>query len=210
MYFGFLKALLNRSKFCLWLCSFYIIGFRLILNITSPIIAVLYGYSITFTNRFWRGFLSVFAVLSIFLQLSFGYTIFQNYKISQISNNDLQSIDWIKTSTPKSARFLILSTQPDTYSSGYEQLAEWFPSLSDRVSILTYQGSEWLSEKREFIYKNTYNQIFTCYDCIFSLSFDYIYIRDDLITTSIITFLNKSNKVHIAYSNPQVKIFKKI
>jgi hypothetical protein len=48
---------------------------------------------------------------------------------------------WVAQNTPTSGHFLVLSNSEDWAS---DKAAEWFPVLSQRTSVNTAQGLEWL------------------------------------------------------------------
>jgi hypothetical protein len=56
--------------------------------------------------------------------------------------DDREAMAWARTETPPDARFVVLSDE--TWSRSDE--AEWFPHLTDRVSVATMQGREWLPD----------------------------------------------------------------
>ena len=57
-----------------------------------------------------------------------------------LSSNDLAAIAWAKENAPANARFLVLPGQ----QWAMDAPGEWFPALSERASVATVQGAEWL------------------------------------------------------------------
>ena len=53
---------------------------------------------------------------------------------------DQQAMSWVRSHTPDSARFLVLT---GTSSVSCDSVLEWFPALTGRQSIFTVQGTEW-------------------------------------------------------------------
>ena len=49
-------------------------------------------------------------------------------------------MQWVATHTPTTSRFLVITSQ--TWS--WDDVAEWFPALTDRESVTTVQGTEWI------------------------------------------------------------------
>jgi hypothetical protein len=47
---------------------------------------------------------------------------------------------WVKDNTPKDARFLVITGNPDAM---VDPMQEWFPALAGRRSQTTLQGLEW-------------------------------------------------------------------
>ena len=48
---------------------------------------------------------------------------------------------WVKENTPSESRFLVLDFPYGWFS---DSVAEWFPTLTERQSLLTVQAQEWL------------------------------------------------------------------
>ena len=65
-----------------------------------------------------------------------------------LAKGDIQAIAWIKENTPGDAEFFVVpsSTWWET-----DAVGEWFPALTERTSLLTVQGSEWLPGYRQRI-----------------------------------------------------------
>jgi hypothetical protein len=59
-----------------------------------------------------------------------------------LSRDERQALSWIEQQTPKDARFLVLTGQ-DVWQ---DPTSEWFPVLTQRVSVATVQGYEWLPQ----------------------------------------------------------------
>jgi Dolichyl-phosphate-mannose-protein mannosyltransferase len=59
-----------------------------------------------------------------------------------LSTNDRVAMEWVATHTSRESTFLIIDNA--TWF-GEDRIAEWFPALTDRMSVTTVQGSEWLS-----------------------------------------------------------------
>lgn len=55
--------------------------------------------------------------------------------------SDVRTLQWIQENTEPLAKFFIITNHP----SRHDFFAEWFPALSQRKSILTFEGKEWLS-----------------------------------------------------------------
>jgi hypothetical protein len=50
-------------------------------------------------------------------------------------------MSWVKTNTAADSRFLVID-YPSAWHA--DMVDEWFPALTERVSLLTAQGKEWL------------------------------------------------------------------
>jgi dolichyl-phosphate-mannose-protein mannosyltransferase len=57
-----------------------------------------------------------------------------------LSDDTRQAMEWVETSTGESDRFLVVTGRPWYH----DHVGEWFPALTDRVSVATVQGREWL------------------------------------------------------------------
>ena len=99
-----------------------------------------------------------------------------------LGTDDRDLLEWIRDETPSDARFAVLSDE--TWSRSDE--SEWFPYLTDRVSVVTMQGREWLpdwqeldAERRELMACETLGCI---EDWMARHDADYIYLADDCCT----------------------------
>jgi hypothetical protein len=101
---------------------------------------------------------------------------------------DREAMSWVKENTPADSRFLVLT---GTTSVSCDPLLEWFPALSDRQSVTTVQGREWIDGKTftDFVTSSYSVQRclsssdISCLDSAASRSqYDYIYISKQLRT----------------------------
>lgn len=108
-----------------------------------------------------------------------------------LSDADRTAFNWISDNTPPESNFLVLSG----IISLTDPTAEWFPSLTERVSVATVQGFEW-DRKHNFdeivaqgrAVQECVYQDFSCLQSWMHTSgfeIDYIYIRK-LVTTEIL------------------------
>lgn len=68
------------------------------------------------------------------------------------------AMEWIATSTPPGARFLVIPSSP--WETGKE--SEWFPVLANRPSLATVQGTEWLPNSAFNQRINAYYDLWGC------------------------------------------------
>ncbi|NTV31143.1 hypothetical protein HGA91_04180 [candidate division WWE3 bacterium] len=68
--------------------------------------------------------------------------------LSALSINEADAMIWISESTPNNARFLLIPRPGEQQYWSNDYVAEWFPAITNRQSITTVQGSEWLSDNR--------------------------------------------------------------
>ena len=103
-----------------------------------------------------------------------------------LSSSDLNAFNWIKENTAPESQVLVL-TLNEPFS---DPVTEWFPALTDRVSITTVQGREWSDTVPFEDFFAASVQVQKClsqeYDCIQQwavendMSYDYIYIHNPL------------------------------
>jgi hypothetical protein len=88
-----------------------------------------------------------------------------------------QALNWIVNNTATDSRFLVL-TGDGALS---DPLSEWFPVLTERVSLATVQGHEWTPNSPLIPNVIAYNHAQLCLnesiDCLSQWDFDYLYIR---------------------------------
>jgi len=133
----------------------------------------------TNTNRGIKIFLAILIPYLIINSTYQGLMLSQNH----VSNSEQTAMKWVKENTPVDSQFLVLTGEPEAMC---ESSAEWFPALTERTSLSTLQGREWLLGNTfgDFIGHRTGIQ--GCIDegleCLnressyFGTNFDYIYI----------------------------------
>jgi hypothetical protein len=61
-----------------------------------------------------------------------------------LTQAERNAMEWVRNSTPAASRFAIVSGIP---GAGNDQVSEWFPALTGRMSVATPQGREWLPDR---------------------------------------------------------------
>ena len=95
----------------------------------------------------WTGYMSknrlLQAVLGFYLFYAFIGAFIYDYSLTNyvIPEQSRQAMQWIKTNTPNSSRFIVLTGRTDPFS---DPTTEWFPAITSRTSENTVQGKEWL------------------------------------------------------------------
>ena len=143
---------------------------------------------------------------------------------SILNQENRSAMLWVKGNTPPDSRFLLIN-YPDSWSS--DRVGEWFPALSDRKSILTTQGAEWLPDKaqsaaiRELIKSDACRQQgLECFQNWIKkdqLKFDYVYftLNDQQGTaptkyaSAVEVQLGNDSGYELVYANDDVRIFKR-
>ncbi len=158
---------------------------------------------------FWGTFIIIFLYSA--LQVS---TALANQSLDAETRNAFQ---WVSTHTQPADQFLILDWQENPLLSAP---LEWFPVLSDRRSITTVQGSEWLGGERGFqaqmdLAQTAHACIFQNETCLQSFSGQYEYILLSLEISRgtdrnfpLLLALENSPEFSLVYSTPGIKIFR--
>ncbi len=81
----------------------------------------------------------VFLIYALFMNV---YSLYSGGSYIQYLNKENRdAMVWVKENTPTESKFLVLDFPYGWFS---DMAAEWFPALTERKSILTVQGLEWL------------------------------------------------------------------
>jgi hypothetical protein len=161
----------------------------------------------------------------IFVAFLFGYSVMSAFAVpmnvinhSTLKANDLNAMDWVEQNTPTDSRFLILTLENPLR----DPTSEWFPALSDRTSLATVFGYEWVRDGRFGERLKRYKDLQGCaYEdahCLENwgdennLSYDYVYIRRPQQNGAeaqlpLIDFLQATPSYHLIYNSDQVYIF---
>jgi hypothetical protein len=69
--------------------------------------------------------------------------IYHSYvtSLNHVSDEERTAFQWIQDNTPEDSRFLVLTGEPVPFC---DSTSEWFPALTDRHSLTTTQGKEWI------------------------------------------------------------------
>jgi hypothetical protein len=167
------------------------------------------------------------AILGVYLFVGGMYHVFQ-LSAKRLSSANQQAFEWVRINTPPNARFILITGETDLV---FDWTQEWFPVLSDRVSLTTIQGKEWLLGSEFLDEVLRLRDVQNCAVSSSSLSclvqeikalnwkIDYIYIArmtSDTVSTSqpprgdlLITDLARDSRFGLVYETEQVVIFKK-
>lgn len=99
-------------------------------------------------------FLVVYAPIA-----AFGSAMSETSPLHSVSDGNRLAMYWVRDNTPADARFVVV---PSVQRWGIDATAEWFPALSERISITTVQGSEWLPDS---IYSHRIDAYAALSDC---------------------------------------------
>ncbi|MBE0672144.1 MAG: glycosyltransferase family 39 protein [Anaerolineales bacterium] len=145
-----------------------------------------------------------------------------------VSESERSAMQWVAENTPGESAFLIITGEPNGFC---DSTSEWFPTLTDRKSLATLQGNEWLQGDNFGKFAGDTQNLQACskkgLDCLtqeanhFSPSFDYLYISLNSptsdcapanasdITRSLILELEQSTQFQAVFTSDDAAIFKK-
>jgi len=164
--------------------------------------------------------------VKIFLIILFAYSSLSAFEVasrikqqSTLTRADLDAFTWIKENTPPDSQF-VLVTQGLPLN---DASSEWFPALTERTSIATVFGSEWVNDGNFSARVETYQRLQACaaqdVNCLNQWSqeigreFSYVYVRKTrgaaTAQTSLNAYLSNSPQYKIVYDTAAVAIFVK-
>jgi uncharacterized membrane protein len=164
----------------------------------------------------------LFALLTCQWVFSAFATVIVMFNTISILPADKIAFTWITSNTPSNSRFLVLTGDAPLT----DPVSEWFPALTDRISVGTAQGYEWLTKynfndmlQRALDAQNCNDQSLDCvasWKNKYDMDFDYIYIRKTVsrnglkqepISSALEALLLKSDDYSLVYRSDQVVIF---
>lgn len=81
----------------------------------------------------------IIAVIFLLIMTNINYT--KQTPLVALTKSERSAMAWLKDNTPSEAEFIVLTTSSSWQD---DRVAEWFPVLSDRKSLTTAQGLEWV------------------------------------------------------------------
>ena len=144
--------------------------------------------------------------------------------LSNLNKENRAAMQWVKQNTSSESQFLVIDFPGGWYD---DRVGEWFPTLSERISILTAQGQEWLPENKQLKTVTALGEVSACQlnglDCLTAwinknqVQVNYFYFTlntqqsgKPLKYTSVIEAQMANDSAYqLAYSNSDVKIYKK-
>lgn len=114
-----------------------------------------------------------------------------NDRLSPLPASEREAMAWVAQNTPNSGLFLVLSNSDDWAS---DKAAEWFPVLSQRSSVSTAQGLEWLPNGE---FSQIQQEIIELKKCLF---------KDvDCIGNWTRTNAKQFTHIYLSKSNPEIQ-----
>ena len=219
----------GRYLIPLWLVAIALLDHRSFNALSGLPIGILTGSVVTelIAPLFTRRRLAIAAGV-----VAIAYATFSSAKADQTLHRALKpderaAMAWVASDTPNGARFLVIT---QTFWAA-DRVAEWFPALTDRVSVTTVQGSEWLPRAVGFwphmwSYESAQDCGASDGDCLArwmsgtGLSFDYVYLPKTVVATatdesdvwccgSLRTALRHDDRYTLIYDGPGATIFKR-
>lgn len=139
-----------------------------------------------------------------------------NPQAGGLSGDERAALTWVEENTPADAAFLILPAS--AFWEG-DWVSEWFPALTQRRSVLTVQGYEWLASRYgEKI--TAYEELAACLDaktlCYadwgarHAPSFSYLIVqkRPELYSPLMLAAQGVLEGCDPAYQNPEIEIYR--
>jgi hypothetical protein len=175
-----------------------------------------------------RGVKVFLAVLTPYLLVN---SVYQGFLLSQnhVSKGERTAMQWVRENTPANSQFLVMTSEPEAMC---ESTTEWFPALTERTSLTTLQGREWLTDKSFGDFIGRRNNLQGCInenlECLadqasyFGSDFDYVYISiktptnnckstnlSAKTTNGLAIVMEDSPEYGVAYQTVDAIIFKK-
>jgi hypothetical protein len=161
-------------------------------------------------TKIGRLFFGFFIILFLYNSYSVSNTL--SYQV--LGTEEFKAINWVNFNTKATDRFLILDEQSNPLLS---PLTEWFPALTDRRSIATIQGTEWLSDDKHYneqlpIITNLHQCLYQDVSCLYDLQDKMTDKYSFIIVSSknqipLLNSLENHPDFKLVYSSSTIKIF---
>lgn len=158
-------------------------------------------------------------------------SIFYGFRLSEmhVSKSERNAMQWVANHTPKDSKFLVITGEPSGFC---DSTSEWFPTLTNRQSLATLQGNEWLKGSNFGAFAGDIQNLQACgkngLECLiqeadhFDSNFDYLYIALHTpsincnltdaadLTRGLILDLENSAQFQAVFRTSDVAIFSKL
>lgn len=184
-------------------------GFESTLNGLGESESVENGFTSKFSRHVLFGMIAYLFLSGMISSMQFGNGL-------RLLPEERQALTWSMENTPTNSRFLVLTGD----AALSDPLSEWFPALTERVSLVTVQGHEWTSDSPLIDNLKAYNRAQLCLneaaDCLSEWNFDYLYIRKvrpqkdgsiQLQVSVLETSLRASSEFPVVYDSDSAVIF---
>lgn len=238
----FIELAKRRSILPLWLLLTFVIGPRSASLYLSPVIALLASTTISkisvlidtvspiiqdtppsktiLSSKLSGVLLTILILYWIFSTITTITNVSGKYSLK---SEDISTMSWVKTNTEMDSRFLILTGQPIFQ----DPISEWFPAQSNRQSLATVQGREWLIEENFYDVMDRSNELRACVyqdlNCVQNwleknkMTPDYLLLKKvihsnladvPIIFTQLSEQLNQSEDFSLVYDSKTINIYK--
>lgn len=136
----------------------------------------------------------------------------QVYSKVSLTLSERAAMKWITANVPSQSRFVIITGSNLAFS---DALSEWFPTLTQSVSLATVQGCEWTANKSFTTRLSEYDNLQRCMDqnhaCVEQWSletrspFEYVLISHD---APLAFSLSETAGYQLVHKESNVRIFK--
>jgi hypothetical protein len=158
------------------------------------------------------GYIFIYGVMSAFMAAT---TISNRFTLKTF---DTEAFEWVRENTPVESQFVLITREVPLRDS----TSEWFPALTNRKSLATVFGYEWVNDGSFSKQIESYTVLQQCAysdeTCLSSWmydtgkSFDYVYIRkfaeNSLIPPTIFIHLKNSEQYELVYDSEGIAVFK--
>lgn len=138
-----------------------------------------------------------------------------------LTQEENQAVEWVKNNTVPNSHFIILSGK----SSLMDPVSEWFPALTDRKSVNTVQGREWLDDNNFGRLLESSDEAQDCInqtpECIFNWAsknqeqINYIFLskvpqqcdNDQIYASGLYQLLQNNSMFKEVYTTKEISIF---
>lgn len=136
--------------------------------------------------------------------------------LASLSHDDRDAMQWVASNTAPASRFLVVPGE------GWpaDRVAEWFPVLARRQSVVTVQGTEWLPDSGFARSKRLYDTARDCrpkdVSCVeqwsskSGVAFSYVYVpgaSDGGCCRQLRTTLRSDDRYQLVFDGPGAEIF---
>jgi hypothetical protein len=169
------------------------------------------SWTYSLNTKIGRLFFGFFIILFLYNAYNVSNTL--SYQV--LSTEEFEAINWVKSNTDLTDHFLILDEQGNPLLSPF---TEWFPALTDRRSIATLQGTEWLIGDQHYnkqfpIISSLHQCLYKDVNCLYDLrdkttdSYNFIIVssRNQI---PLLNSLENNPDFKLIYSSPTIKIFR--
>ena len=174
-------------------------------------------FNITLQSRAEKFLFSYLSVCLFIGMLYFGLDISEN----RVSPKTKDAFEWIKLNTPENGKFINITGQTNVFA---DFTNEWFPVFTNRTSLTTIQGYEWMDGVLFNEYVAQMQKLQLCMassyalDCVEStagksgMKYDYIYVTringDRTWGNNLIYELRNSKSYAPVYEQENIMIFR--